>query len=74
MSDFHPKAFKWTEMMSLLYELNMKNRNRYEDLFQLRQYACQKYKANPLIEDRVKEYMNSGEEMFKILVDLFGEP
>ncbi len=75
MSDFPARAFKWTEILSLIIENSLhKRRLLKEDLDQLRQYAIKKYKANPQIEERFIEYFTGQEEMFAILVKLFGEP
>lgn len=78
MSDFPARAFKWTEILSLIIErlkgAKLDHRNLFEDINQLRQYATQKYKANPEIEDRFTEYISEQMEMFAILVQMFGKP
>ncbi|KKN58886.1 hypothetical protein LCGC14_0547930 [marine sediment metagenome] len=76
MSDFHPKSFKWTQMLSIFFEYV--EFNDLEDaLFQLRQYAEKKYKAKNPIDTRFQEYykdIEGTDEIYGILVQMFGEP
>lgn len=77
MSDFPARAFKWTEMLSLILENGFKENSKLrEQLRQLREYATQKYKANPQIEERYLEYTKGSfpEETFLVLMKMFGEP
>ncbi len=65
-------------MLSIIIESHVKYKSRKvylrEDLEQLRQYATEKYKANPEIENKFNEYFQSEMTMSEMLVQLFGEP
>ncbi len=77
MSDFPARQFKWTEILTLILEHKTEGRNKVIDLEKLREYACQKYKANPEIENKFLHYfyMEAGQlSLFEILVLMFGEP
>ena len=76
MSDFPARAFKWTQMFSIFFEYV--EFNDLEDaLFQLRQYAEKKYRANNPIDIRFQEYykdIEGTDEIYAILTKMFGEP
>ena len=76
MSDFPARAFKWTEIMSLIFEHSKRNndRNLKNDLWELRQYAIKKYKADPEIADKFLQKYDALTNMGVILNIMFGEP